>query len=399
MTGDSSAGRAVADAAAHAAAPPVYRVALLSNAMHQDNYARAFAAHPRLRLCAVGDEPGQEPYVAARNQALAALYGVPYIEGLDAFFSVPSDVVSVGAQIERRARLATIAAGHRRRLWLDKPPGRDAGEATRVAAAVRDAGVDALVFSHVAAPWAVALREALVGGVVGDLLALHLDFHFAKGATRGLDRRRFPSGVGERQTWTYRDPDAATDPTESSHNVIAKRELAEVGWYPLALVHTLCRQPVRRVYATAGAYFFPEHRDLGLEDFATVTLTLDRGPVVTISTGRTGRSSHPGGRMAVRATGTRGTLALDGGQPALLLHGGAAQPPAVTVAAPRGAAQRSVAWGDATGSAALVDHFVACLDGTQAPLISAHDAVTLMRILDAAYESAARGSAVEVDGS
>jgi predicted dehydrogenase len=385
----SSSAPASSTSGASGTSAAVYRIALLSNAMHQDSYARAFARHPRLRIVAVIDEPGQERYVADRNRAVAAQYGVPYTESLDALADPEIDAVSVGAQIERRARLAIAAAGQGKHLWLDKPPAPNAADAAAVAAAVERAGVTALVFSHVAAPWAMALRRAVASGRLGDVAALHLDFHFAKGDARGLEGRRVPSGVGPRDQWTFRDPDAATDPTESTHNVIAKREIAEVGWYPLAHAHVLCPQLVRRVFATAGAYFFPEHRDLGLEDFATLTLTLDGGTVVTISTGRTGRRSHAGGgRMAVRAVGTRETVVLDGGQPAVLVIGGEG--------APESPRSRVPAWGDATGFDALTDHFVSCLDGTASPVLTAGAAAHLVAVLDAAYESARRGVPVDV---
>jgi hypothetical protein len=87
----------------------VYRVALLSNAMHQDSYARAFARHPRLKLATVIDEPGQERYVTERNRALAAQYGIPYVESLDALGNPQIDVVSVALPNFLHAP-ATIAA-------------------------------------------------------------------------------------------------------------------------------------------------------------------------------------------------------------------------------------------------------------------------------------------------
>lgn len=366
------------------ASSPVYRIALLSNAMHQDNYARSFAQHPRLRIVAVVDEPGQEPYVVGRNRALAALYGVPYVEDLDALSTPDVDAVSLGAQIERRGRLALEVARRGKCLWLDKPPVASADEAAVLVAAVDTAGIKSVVYSHNAAGWCAAAHQAITSGALGELLALHLDFYFAKGNAAGLRDRRVPSGGGTRDCWTFRDPEAATDPTESSHNVIAKRELCEVGWYPFAIAHYLCPQPVQRVFATAGAYFFPEHRDLGLEDFATATLTLRDGPVVTISTGRTGRRSHPaGGRMAVRAVGTRGTLVVDGGQPAVVAHGGAIDETG-----------RALGPADGTATTNLVDNFVACLDGTAPSLMDARQGCDVMLMIVAAYDSIATGQVV-----
>jgi predicted dehydrogenase len=384
-------------APAEAAGGRTYNVALLSNAMHQDNYARVMSQHPRLRLVAVVDEPGQERYVVERNRSMAAHYGLPYVESLDRLSEADVDAVSLGAQIERRGRLAVDVAGRGKHLWLDKPPAAGAEEAAAVAQAVAAAGVRSLVVSHLAAGWVGALAGALAAGEIGDLRALHLDFHFAKGTVRGLQPRLVPAGLGRRTTWTFRDAaGGATDPTESSHHVVAKRELAEVGWYALALAQHLCRQPVRRVFATAGAYFFPEHRDLGLEDFATVTLTFERGPIVTISTGRTGRVSHPGSRMAVRAAGSRGSLVLDGGQPAVVVRSvGAGGAPTGGEGGDR--PPRYVpAWGDSAGMTTLVDHFVDVLDGGAEPLLSARQGATLVALIDAAYQSVATEQPVDL---
>lgn len=303
----------------------VYRVALLSNAMHQERFAQAFAHHPRLRVVAVADEPGVERYVARRNRLLAEEHGVPYQESLDAVADTGIDVVSVGAEIGRRGRLATAAARWGKHLWLDKPPVASVAVADELAAVVAGHGVKSLVFSHLAAPWSVALQTAVAGGEIGALHAVHLDFNFIKGSATGLAERRVPAGTGDRDVWTFRDPEAATDPTESGHNVIAKRELAEEGWYALSLAWRLCPQPVQRVYATGGAYFLEHHRDLNVEDFATLVLTLRDGPLVTISTGRTGRRTHAGtSRMSVRAVGERGTIVVDGGQPAVHTFSGVA---------------------------------------------------------------------------
>jgi predicted dehydrogenase len=254
--------------------------------------------------------------------------------------------------------------------------------------AVEQAGVRSLVFCHVVAPWAVTLRRALLDGRIGEVHALHLDYQFTKGDPAILDRRRVPAGTGPRTVWTMRDTAAGTDPTESGHNVVAKRELAEEGWYSFALARRLYTQPVRRVYATAGAYFFPEHRDHNVEDFATVSMTLDGGPLVTISTGRTGRRTHAGaGRMSVRAVGAHGTIAVDGGQPATVSFRRAAAGPELATGTSR----------EGVGIAQLVDHYVACLDGDEDSVLSVASAYELMRVLDAAYESIGSGCAVELE--
>ena len=58
---------------------PVYRVALLSCAMHQPSiYAPAFAEHPRFEIACVADDPGQiDDYIISATQGVASEYGVP----------------------------------------------------------------------------------------------------------------------------------------------------------------------------------------------------------------------------------------------------------------------------------------------------------------------------------
>lgn len=351
--------------------------------MHQDGYARLFAAHPRFRVVAVVDEPGQEAYIVERNRSLARQHGVPYKEDLDALADPDVHVVSVGAQIERRARLATAAARCGKHLWLDKPPVVTVQEAAVLADAVESAGVKSLVVSFNAAAWAEALHASIAAGAIGEMLALHLDFHFAKGDTRGLNPRRVPSGTESRDVWTFRDPDGVTDPTESGHNVVAKRELFEMGWYPLALARRVCPQAVTRVFACAGAYFFAGHRELGLEDFASVVLTTT-GPAISFSVGRVGRrSAATGSRLSVRAVGTRGALVVDGGLPALTLHGG-----------PQGAGGSRSPSSESAGLDRLLNDFSALLDGGPIKHATASQCAGLVRILEAAYDSAGSGRAV-----
>jgi predicted dehydrogenase len=384
-----------------ATADRVYRVALFGNAMHQNNFARVFAPHPRVQIVVVVDEPGQEAYVAGRGRQLAAQYGVPYIEDPERAAAPDVDVISLGVEIERRGRLAARLAGFGKHLWLDKPPVATRTEAAALVEAVRsvqptgDADATAmktLVMSGASAAWCGAARHAVVSGRIGDLTALHLDVHFAKGQTPGLGTagRRVLAGTGSRDRWTLRDP-ALGDATESSHHVAAKRELFELGWYPLAYAWFLTRRRVRRVYASAGAYFFAPHRDRAVEDFATLVLTLDGGFPVTVSTGRTGRQSHPGhGRMSLRAVGTDGSLAVDGGRPTVSLHGD-------TLAAQNGGVGTTVLGAtDSFGVHAMVDHFVAVLDGHADSMLDAETGCHLTEALLAAYDSASTGKAIDL---
>jgi predicted dehydrogenase len=287
----------------------VYRLALLSNAMHQNNSARVFAPHARVRMTALVDEPDVEPYVEARNRRLAERYGLPYFDSLAALGDLDVDAVSVGAEIERRGRLAAHVASLGKHLWLDKPPAATHAEADALAAAVERSGVQTLVMSGVTARWCARARQQILEGAVGEVLALQVDVHFAKARSERLSARKVPAGVGPEgppaagsaTRWTFRDA-SLTDPTESSHHVVAKRELFEIGWYALALVHFLTGRRLRRVYASTGAYFSSRHRELDVEDFAVVALELEGGAVASVSAGRTGRASHAGHGPCSRTT-------------------------------------------------------------------------------------------------
>jgi predicted dehydrogenase len=165
---------------------------------------------------------------------------------------------------------------------------------------------------------------------------------------------------------------------------LSEVRLVEMGWYPLAFADQVCRRPVARVFARAGAYLFPAQRDLNVEDFATVSLETAGGPLVTFSVGRTGsRSAVTGSRLAVRAIGERGTLVVDGGRPTLTMYGGA----------PGAAGSRSPA-PESAGLDRLVRDFVATLDGAPPRHHTAQQSAPLVAVLAAAYESIASGRAV-----
>ena len=115
-------------------------VALLSNAMHQDMYARAFGRHPRFEIAVVAEEPGREVVIQERGRRLARDLKVPHTTDVRAVLERPDiDVVSVCAEIERRGRLAEMVARSGKHLWMDKPlaPTLDQCDAI-VAAARRD---------------------------------------------------------------------------------------------------------------------------------------------------------------------------------------------------------------------------------------------------------------------
>ena len=59
-------------------------VLLLSCVRHQRDYAPYIAAHPRLKIVAVADEPDLPDWMRRANLEMAAQYDVPYSEDVDA---------------------------------------------------------------------------------------------------------------------------------------------------------------------------------------------------------------------------------------------------------------------------------------------------------------------------
>ena len=360
----------------------VYGVALLSNAMHQSGYAPSLAQHPRLRVLVLADDPGQESIVVQRNQELADLLGVPYIEAVDAALNWPGvEVASVCPQIERRGDLVQRAAVSGKHLWLDKPLAPTIEDCTAIVEALRRTGQKSSVVSHLGYDHIQQAQRQIAQGKIGDILAIHADVHFAKGTPDRTDSPPAPPAPLGR--WTYRPPDGVSDPTQSGHSVIAKRELYEVGYYAVVHIRYLSGLPVEGVFARAGAHFFQAHAERGIEDFATLELTLAGGAVATITTGRIGRASHPaGGANHITVIGTQGTLLLDTRRQTAELCSELSEDSGPTTL-------RRDDNGDA-----LVSHFVRVLDGDEPAWADAEAGRAHVATMLAGYESVGTGAVV-----
>jgi len=301
--------------------PKRYNLALVSCAMHQPMYAAVFAQHPQLNIVKVVDDPGQDAFVVSQNQKIAALYGVPYEEGIDRLLDDRQiDVCSVATQIERRGGISAKLAAAGKHLWMDKPNAATLREADAIVAAVRRSGVRTLVYGlhHTAATQRA--RASLRNGALGQLLSIHWDVIFAKGEAGTLPDGWRTAISPDLTRFTFRCEHG--DPSGSGHNVWAKRELHEIGLYPIGLARYLAQSDVTSVYGQLGQYFLKTHADRGLEDFALMHVTFANGVTATVTTGRFGRLTDPGaGVNRGRLVGTRGSLVIDGVAPHALIYG------------------------------------------------------------------------------
>lgn len=280
-----------------------YGVLLVCGAQtHQENYARGFAADSRCRLIGLADESGLPSRRNELNAELATALDIPLLSDLDAALHRDDvHLVCICAEPERRGRLAVKAAQAGKHVYLDKEPASTVAGARDVAKAVMDAGVLSQTFSLVRSPVGRRAREIVDSGRLGKLIAIHSEMFFAKGNAGTADVSAPRRESADVPRLTFFD---------------SKRELLCVGWYPLVLFQWLLGGPPQRIGGSTSNYFFREHQQNGVEDFAHLLLEYPGGVQGSITVGRTGWKSHPShGVHRVHLIGTEGAETIDAFNP------------------------------------------------------------------------------------
>ena len=370
-------------------------VAVGGNRTHQEGYAREFAADPRCDLIAVADETGLPEYREGLNRLLASELGVPYLSLDDALARDDVHIVDNCADVERRGRVGVKAVEAGKHLYMDKPLAASVEDAHMMADAVDRAGVVAQMFTQVTTGWARAAKAAVDSGRIGNLLALHCDMLMAKGmpgtVPPGTVRRERPS-------------------TGVFTHVEAKRELTDMGVYPVALVHWLSGQRVKTVYGITGNYFFKEHAALDIEDYGTLALTLADGRVASIASGRIGVTSHPrGGQQRITLIGDAGISTFGESDPHIEIYNDRPpfemplvhpfDPMSMWSSTQRETQPRDkdrVLPLDGGGQGNEIGAFVDCIENGDRPEVTVRDAVHHIEVIMAGYESAASGKPVDI---
>ena len=390
--GDSAAIAVALGTPGPAAGGPRYGVvAVGGNRTHLEGYARTFAADPRCELKAVADQPGLPEYREGLNRLLAAELEVPYLPLEQALALDGVDIAINCADVERRAPVARAILEAGKHLYADKPLAGTREAAREIAAEAATAGVTTQMFTQVWSVWAQRARVAIEQEVTGPVQALHCDMLMAKGkpgtAPPGVRRERRGDG-----RFTF---------------VTAKRELFDMGVYPIALVQWLSGSRVAEVYAVTGNYFFAEHAALDIEDYGALALRLDDGRVASICCGRIGATSHPRmGEQRITLIGERGIFTFSDASPRLEVYND--EPP---FTAPPvhpfdpmqmwSSSQRDIQprpkdrWVPlAAGADADVCAFLDCIDQGRRPQVTVADAVHHVDVILAGYESAVSGKPV-----
>lgn len=271
---------------------------------HQENYARAFLADPRCKVIGLTDEEQITPRRRELNRQLAAELNVPYLAGFEeAIERQDVDLISMCAEPERRANLMIQCAKTGKHLYIDKEVATTTQAAWEVADAVKAAGVRSQTFSLVRIPMAARAKAILESGELGELIGLHAELTFAKGIAGTADLSKGRQEKPNADRFTFID---------------SKRELLCVGWYPLILFQWLTRKRFTSVAGMTANYFFAEHQQNDVEDFACLMVGMETGIQSTITVGRTGWSSHPShGVHQLHLVGTEAAITLDAYHPRL----------------------------------------------------------------------------------
>ncbi|MFC1597796.1 Gfo/Idh/MocA family protein, partial [Planctomycetota bacterium] len=342
------------------------------------------------RLVGLTDETNVPERRRALNEALARKLGIPHLPDFQqALARNDVHIVSVCAEPERRAKLMVRCAEAGKHLYLDKPMTASVAEADAVRAAVRRSGVVTQMFSQVHFPASARVRRLIESGSLGDLKAIHSDLTFAKG----------PAG-----TVPIDGPRAEHARPRQFELIDSKRELYNVGVYQLVLLDWLLGRRVKRVWAVTGNYFFAEHKRNDMEDFAVALMELEGGITATLACGRAGWRSHPlGGMNRVSLLGSRRVVSIDAYRPRLEVWADENPwlPPKIHPKDPMGFWKSTFdevdgmpkgAWitppGEGGSDAA---HFLDSIEAGRPGDVSAEVGARVVKVLMAAYESAATG--------
>ena len=378
--------------------PPFGVLLVAGDHTHQPQYAQSLASDDRCRLVGLTDEADLTPRRTRLNEQLARRLGVPLLPNLQqALHRDDVHIVSICAEPVRRGRIIVQAAEAGKHLYLDKPLAATLADADAIRKAVRDAGVVSHMWSFVHSDVVARMRPVIQPVRLGELTAFHADLCFAKGpvGTSDLSQRRQETSAPERYELME-----------------SKRELSNVGVYPLASLLCVQDKAVRRVCATTGNYFFREHQTNNMEDFGQMLLELEDGTIATISAGRTGWRSLPaGGLNRTTMIGTKQVAVVDAHRPRISvwadvdpwtaperdpedpmgMWGGAPKqdrfipmPRQAWITPPAEDSESDVAW------------FLDCIESGRSSDVSADVAATATEVLLAAYQSAATGSVVDL---
>jgi predicted dehydrogenase len=362
----------------------VFRCAVLSVAKH-DYVARGVITHPRFELAVVADDADVPEWMHERNQQFADAQRIPYVRNIEqALRDFNVQVAIVSSEAERHCDLSIRAALAGKHVIQDKPMSTCLSECDRLVAAIQQAGVKFLMWNRNGLPSIQQAQRQIAAGTIGRPLSIHVDFYFAKdaGSPKGSRQPGYPP-----MDWYAHQIASHVDGSDGGLGRAPMGELAVEGIYPLGYIQMLTGARVRQVFARSTAHFHQVHADNGVEDLASVTLTMEDGLIATMAIGRIGLASHPsGGEIKLHILGTAGALVMNEARPDVGVYY-RNQPS-------KEARQRRVA---SENDFLLADNFAHAIDTGDSTLMDAQASRAIYATFAAALESARTGQVVDVD--
>ena len=294
------------------------QVAVLSVVKH-DYVPRGILSHPRFQLSVVADDPQQPDWVHERNLKFADEFGVPYVRDVEqAISQFRPDVAVVSSEAERHCDLSVRAANAGLHVVQDKPMSTDLTECDRVVAAVENAGVKFMMWNRNFLPAIIQAKQVIREGKLGQLLAVHVDFYFAKDAGPPIGSR---ASNQPPMDWLEALKAAHVTGADGGVGRRAMGELEVEGIYPLAYIESLTDAAVKRVFARTTSHFHQLHHDNHVDDLASVTLEFENGLVGTLCIGRIGNASHPDiGEIKLHLVGSKASLVVSEARPEVAVY-------------------------------------------------------------------------------
>ncbi|MDB5389130.1 MAG: Oxidoreductase [Planctomycetaceae bacterium] len=364
--------------------PRTYRCAVLSAVKH-DYVARGVASHPRFELAVVADDPQVPDWAHERNQLLADAFQIPYVRDVDrALREFDVQVAIVSSEAERHCDLSIRAAQAGKHVIQDKPLTNRTSEADRLVTAIEACRVKFLMWNRNFLPGVIQAQQQIAAGYIGQPLAIHVDFYFAKdaGPPKGTRLPGYPP-----MEWQAFQIAAHVDGSDGAVGQDPIGELSNEGIYPLGYVQTLVGSKVRRVFARSTSHFHQVNADNHVEDLASITLEMEGGLIGSLAVGRIGAASHPsGGEIKIHVTGTTGALVISESRPEVGIYY-RNQPP-------KEARQRRVA---SENDFLLAENFIQAIEQDRDTILGIRASREIFATIEAALKSCQSGQPENVD--
>ena len=300
----------------------------------------------------------------ARRAEFAATYRLPVVDSFRALCDdTRIDALMILTPPRTHLELATAAAQAGKHVLLEKPVAVDLAEATALVDAVeRHDRRLAIVFQHRFRAGAIALRDLLRAGALGDLVSVSTSIRWWRSAEyfaqpgRGMKAR---DGGGVLLTQAIHTLDLLLDLAGPARQVMAA-----------------CRtSPLRRI---------------DTEDIACATVTYDNGAVGVIDATTT---AYPGYPERIELAGTRGSAVLEAERLVAQLAG---QPPIVVEGSGAGGGGADPMAFSHEPHRRLIEDFVDAIAQGRPPHANGRSALAVHALIDAMLASSAAGAPVDV---